>query len=99
MFVVTVVFQVHSHSVDDFAEAVIRQARNSKENEPACHQFDVLQSSEDPTRFFLYETYSDAAAFEAHRQTPYFADFGAAVQPMVASKQSHIYQRIEPAGV
>lgn len=34
--------------------------------EPACRQFTVHRSPEDPRLFFLYEQYDDEAGFEAH---------------------------------
>lgn len=35
--------------------------------EPGCLAFDVIQSSDDPTRFIVHETFLDQAAFDAHQ--------------------------------
>ncbi len=55
------------------AELLARHAVAS-EREPGCRQFFVHQSLEDPTRFFLYETYDSPEAFAAHRRTEHFRD-------------------------
>jgi len=96
MFVLTVHFQIHPHHADAFVEIVKRQAINSKEKEADCLQFDVARSETDNSHFFLYEIYTDAKAFEAHKQTPHFAQFNAAIADMVADKQLGRFERIEP---
>jgi autoinducer 2-degrading protein len=52
--------------------------------EPGCVRFDVLQSSDDPTRFVLYEAYRDAAAAAAHKLTPHYLAWRAAVAGWMA---------------
>jgi quinol monooxygenase YgiN len=86
-FAIAVTFEIKPEHADDFRKRVLQQARDSVAKEPGCCQFDVLQDESSPTTFFLYETYVNAQAFEAHRQTPHFADFGSTVGPWVASKQ------------
>lgn len=95
MFAVTVEFKLHSDHVDAFRAAIKAQARNSLQREEGCRYFDVCFDHEDPTICFLYELYTDAAAFEAHKQTPHFADFNQKVQPCVADKKSHRWERID----
>lgn len=86
-FAVAVTFQIHPEHVDAFVTRVRQQARDSISLEPGCHQFDVLVDENDPATVFLYETYTDAAAFVDHRATPHFADFDQQVQKHIASKQ------------
>ncbi len=86
-FAIAVTFEIKPEHADDFRARVLQQARDSVAKEPGCRQFDVLQDESSPTTFFLYETYVDAQAFEAHRQTTHFADFGSTVGPWVALKQ------------
>lgn len=40
--------------------------------EPGCLRFDVFRDEGDPDVFLLYEVYADAAAYERHKQAPYF---------------------------
>lgn len=61
-----------------FLHAIPCNAEAAMRDEPGCSRFDVVASGEDPTRFLLYETYDDYAAFEAHRASPHFAAWRAA---------------------
>lgn len=94
MFVVIVDFQAKVEHVEAFRQAVLRQARNSLEREPECHQFDVCEKESEPGRFFLYELYSDEAAFAHHVETAHFKDFDATVADWVLSKDVRTLNRI-----
>lgn len=86
MFAVVVEFTVKPGEADAFREAILTQAKNSLEKEPACRQFEVHVDRENSHRFVLYEAYDDEAAFATHRETPHYADYNARVTPIVASK-------------
>ncbi len=92
MFVVCVEFDIVPSFVERFHLAVTNQSANSLRLEPACKQFDVSRDPKDPTKYFLYELYDDAAAFDAHRQTPHFAKFTAEVTEMIAGKTLKTWQ-------
>ena len=66
-----VTVRVQVGRVDDFIAATVK---NHKETirEPGCMQFDVFQSTNDPTEFLFEETYSDEDAFEAHKKTVHY---------------------------
>lgn len=96
MFVVSVEFEIHPDQVAAFREAVLKQAANSLRHETACAQFDVAQDPNQPTRFYLYELYDDAKAFEAHRQTAHFAQFSSTVGSMIANKNLQTWEMISP---
>ena len=53
---------------------MMEQAANSLAQEDGCHVFDVCTAG---TTVFLYELYTDKAAFDAHMQTPHYASFTA----------------------
>lgn len=40
--------------------------------EPGNLRFDVLQDEEIPTRFYIYEAYTDQTAVAAHKKTPHY---------------------------
>jgi autoinducer 2-degrading protein len=40
--------------------------------EEGCLRFDVLRDPDQPGVFYLYEAYVDDAAYERHKQAPYF---------------------------
>jgi (4S)-4-hydroxy-5-phosphonooxypentane-2,3-dione isomerase len=54
---------------------LMRTLEQHTRTEPGCVQYVGHQSTEDPRRFFLYETYQDEAALAAHRNAPYFAQY------------------------
>jgi len=97
MFVVFVDIVVREEFVEPFREAVIRQGDNSRRLEAGCLGFDILQDSADPTRFTLYETYTDAASFhEVHRVSPHFLAYAEVTGPWVESKSFRPMTRIWP---
>ena len=95
MLVVTVNFQARSDKVTEFRDAILFQARSARENETGCRQFDVCQSSDDPTRFFVYEIYDDEAAFEVHRNSPHSAIARERIKDLLAERELTIWSRID----
>jgi autoinducer 2-degrading protein len=53
---------------DDYIAATRTLASESLQTEPGTLTFDVIQDEENPNRFYAYESYTDAAAFQAHMQ-------------------------------
>ena len=66
---------VHCHvkpqAVEAFIDACIANHEGST-REPGNVRFDVIQLEEDPTRFVLYEWYTDDDAARAHKETPHY---------------------------
>ena len=57
----------------------------------------MIVSDEFPEAVILYEIYDDAAAFDAHRETPHFAVFMDAVQRLgVTTTQVRTLARHHP---
>lgn len=94
MFVVIVFFEIKPEQVEAFRAAMVGQAKRCLEHEPGCRQFDVSQDPQLPTSFFLYEVYDDEAAFEAHKASSHFADFGPVVKDWIASRKLVTYLRV-----
>ena len=86
MFVVAVTFIAKPDKAEAFRDRVRRQAAESLDREPGCHRFDVCADPESPERIFLYELYSDEAAFKAHLETQHFKDFDHDVAPWIEDK-------------
>jgi (4S)-4-hydroxy-5-phosphonooxypentane-2,3-dione isomerase len=59
--------------------------------EPGCVQYQFQQDAADPTHFFFYEQYSNAAAFEAHGSSEHVKTFFGQVLGPVAVKPIAIY--------
>lgn len=53
----------------------IRAMQEHSRQEPGCLLYIGHQSIEDSRRFFFYEQYTDQAALDFHRNTPYFNEY------------------------
>ncbi len=95
MLVVTVVFEPKPEHAAAFRVAMLDNARESRESEPGCRQFDVCVDPATGT-IFLYELYDDRAAFEAHMRSEHFLRFDATVRDWTARKDVRLYERIAP---
>ncbi len=93
MFVITVVFECHAEQAEAFSAALGMQAHNSITKEQDCLVFDVCNDVEKPNRFFLYEVYSDEAAFDLHLKSDHFLEFDKKVASMVTSKTVDRWQK------
>jgi quinol monooxygenase YgiN len=75
--------QLKPGSLEAFMEAMRINAAASVRDEPCCLVFDVLRDRSDPDRVWLYEVYTDEAAFEAHMRTPHFLASRPLVEPLI----------------
>ena len=82
--------------MESFREALVANARASREREPGCRQFDVAVDPARPACFYLYELYDDRAAFDAHLASAHFKAFDAQVRDWVADKVVQVFERIDP---
>lgn len=83
MIVNVVTVHVKAEHIPEFIAATVKNHEGSR-REPGNHRFDVLQSAEDPGRFMLYEIFASPEAVEAHRRTPHYLEWRAAVDPWMA---------------
>ena len=95
MYVVCVSIQVKPDRIQEFLDAVLDNARNTR-LEPANDRFDVLQDDSDPTRFMLYEAYHTKEGFAAHQQTEHYLRWKDTVaellsQPRTSTKNKAIF--------
>lgn len=72
MLSVSVTLRVRSGREQVFLEAMTRNQRGARENEPGCHRFDLSRDVTDPEVFHVYEVYADDAAFRAHQESEHF---------------------------
>ena len=94
MLAVCVDFEIDPESLDAFLSIMQKNAVDSLLNEVGCHQFDILQDPQNPTKIFLYELYDDAAAFNLHKQSSHYLEFNQASNEMVMSKSVRLLQKI-----
>lgn len=91
VYVVTVTFRSVPGRATDFLTALRENAAASEKDEPGCQRFDVCCDPNDPAVFFLYELYTDKAAFEAHVASPHFREFSQLADPWTAEKTVATY--------
>lgn len=97
MQVVLVYVKVKLEFTDAFKAATIANATASR-SEPGIARFDLLQQSDEPTRFILVEAYRDADAPAAHKSTAHYQHWRDSVAEMMAEpRQSVKLVNIDPA--
>lgn len=93
MLVVVVDMQVKPQHVEVFRSEMLANARDSREREAGCRQFDVAFDERDPTAVFLYEVYDGVEAFQQHLREPHFLRFDEVTRPWLAHKTVRLLQR------
>jgi len=97
MFVVCVTAHVKPGNEQDFIEATLENARNTR-REPGNVRFDVLRAVDPPTQFFLYEVYRSPEDFAAHQQTDHYLRWKATVADWMAQPRQGVkHNSIFPA--
>jgi (4S)-4-hydroxy-5-phosphonooxypentane-2,3-dione isomerase len=87
LLVVHVHVHVKPELVDAFREATLENARESVK-EPGVARFDVVQDTEDRTRFVLVEAYRTPEAPAAHKETAHYQRWRDTVAPMMAEPRT-----------
>ncbi len=83
--------------VDDFIEAS-RLNHEASVKETGNRRFDVLQSTDDPTQFALYEAYESAAEAAKHKETAHYKKWRETVADWMAQpRQGVAYNGLFPA--
>jgi quinol monooxygenase YgiN len=97
MLVVHVFVHVKADQLEAFKAATIENATHSVQ-EAGIARFDVIQQSDDPTKFVLVEVYRTAEAPAQHKETAHYARWRDTVAPMMASpRQSNKYENVFPS--
>ena len=97
MLIVHVFIHVKLECVEAFKAASLENARNSI-LEPGIARFDVIQQTDDPTRFVLVEVYRTTEATVQHKETAHYARWRDAVAEMMAEPRSSVkYTNLFPA--
>jgi quinol monooxygenase YgiN len=96
MQIVHVHVNVKPEFIEAFRQATIENASHSV-NEAGIARFDVLQQTDDPTKFILVEIYKTADASGAHKETAHYKRWRDTVMPMMAEPRQGIkYSNIFP---
>ena len=96
MLIVHVHVRVKPEFVDGFRAATIENARASVK-EPGIARFDVIQQTDDPTRFVLVEVYRSTEATAHHKETAHYAAWRDVAEPMMAEERTRVrYSNVFP---
>jgi autoinducer 2-degrading protein len=98
MHVTIVHVNVIPEHVDEFIEAT-KQNHVASIEENGNRRFDVLQSTDDPARFVLYEAYVSKDDAAAHKQTAHYLAWRDTVARWMAEPRQGVqYNGLLPAG-
>ncbi len=89
MLVVHVHVRVKPEFTAAFKEASVENARLSVQ-EPGIARFDVIQQTDDPTRFVLVEVYCTPEAPARHKDTAHYQLWRDTVAAMMAEPRSSV---------
>ena len=96
MQIVHVHVSVKPDFIEAFKQATVENASSSVK-EPGIARFDVIQQTDDPTKFILIEIYKTAQAPAAHKETAHYARWRDTVTEMMAEPRQGIkYTNIFP---
>jgi quinol monooxygenase YgiN len=89
MLIVHVAVHVKPEHVEAFKAATLENARHSV-REIGIARFDVVQQTDDPTRFVLIEAYRTPEAPLAHKETAHYQLWRDTVAPMMAEPRTSV---------
>ena len=96
MYIVHVHVHVKPEFVEAFKQATVENASNSVQEEGVA-RFDVVQQTDDPTRFILVEVYKSVEASAAYKETAHYLKWRDSVADMMAKPRQGIkYSNIFP---
>lgn len=96
MVVTCVHVHVKKEFIDDFIRASVENHVAST-REPGNLRFDVLQSTEDPAKFLLYEAYKSPEDAANHKKTGHYLKWRETVADWMAEPRKGIpYKSIKP---
>ena len=96
MIVTCVYVHVKPEAVNGFINATIANHQESV-REPGNLRFDLIQQSDDPSRFMLYEAYESAEAASAHKNTDHYLKWRESVTDYMAEPRQGVrYNILEP---
>ena len=93
-FAVVVTFQIEPACYMEFMPLMLSNARASLTQEKGCLQFDVATDPARPNEVFLYEIYTDRAAFDLHLASAHFRSFDRGAADMILSKSVKTFESV-----
>lgn len=91
---ITAEFDVLSDKIDRFIDVDSQLVAK----EPGCEQFDMTVAENAPNTAVLYEVCRDAAAFDAHLETPHLRAFRDRIDDLIVSRRVRRLSHIQRGG-
>ena len=88
------VLEANPGQADDLRARIITLTRANRQ-EPGCVAFIPFEAEEFPGRFYLYEIFANADAFEEHLETDHVKEFRAALSSVSPSGPGDLVQLVE----
>ena len=98
MFVVVVFLEALVGRQQELADVLRKHAAACVEEEPGCHRYDISVDPLEGGTFLLYQTYTDEAAYLAHREMPHYASFRTLTDPWLKSRRVLTYRALALSG-
>jgi quinol monooxygenase YgiN len=86
-FVLVVELEIDPAQLEPFKAAIKENGETAVRAEPGCLSFNAVFEKDNPTRVRLFEIYQNAAAFQAHLETPHFKKYAETTKDMVKSRK------------
>jgi len=90
MYTTLVNVNVKTGHIDDFIAAT-QLNHEASVQEPGNLRFDILQMTDTPNRFILYEAYHNADAAAAHKETAHYLTWRETVADWMASPREGVH--------
>lgn len=91
MLAVVVTIVAHADKVEEMIAALEGNRAHSC-HEPDCLKWEWSQHIDDPTKFAIYELYTNRDAFAAHKASEHFAAWVEASAPCIKEKVAGQYE-------
>ena len=96
MYIVHVFIHVKDDHIEEFKTATVENAQSSLK-EAGIARFDVIQQTDDRTRFLLVEVYRTSEDAARHKETPHYKHWHQVVEPLMAEPRTRlVYRNIFP---
>ncbi len=86
MLVLAVTWMANAGHENEVA-VIFSKLEAASRQEPGCLTYTVHRHVDDRRRFFIYEQYRDAAALEAHRNSPHFQEYAVKALRTIGERQ------------
>lgn len=93
MIVTCVTVYVKGEHINDFIQATIKNHEGSVK-ESGNMRFDVLQSTDDPARFLLYEAFESEEEAAAHKNTRHYLKWRETVAEWMAKPREGVPHKV-----